>query len=127
MTDTTNDLTTTIDTYLEAYGEPDDARRAELVAAVWAEDGTLVDPPLDGSGHDGIAGMGAALQGLYPGHTFRRTSGIDAHHGVARYGWELVDPNGAAVLAGVDVARVDGRGKLANVTGFFGDLPAKDG
>jgi len=127
MTDTTNDLTTTIDTHLEAYGEPNDTRRAELVATVWAEDGTLVDPPLDGAAHEGIAGMGAALQGLYPGHTFRRTSGVDAHHGVARYAWELVDPAGAPVLAGVDVARVDDSGKLTNVTGFFGDLPAKDG
>lgn len=127
MTDTTNDLNATIDTYLEAYGEADDVRRAELVAAVWTDDGTLVDPPLEGAGHDGITGMGAALQGLYPGHTFRRTSGIDAHHGVARYAWELVDPAGVAVLAGIDIARVDDGGKLTNVTGFFGDLPAKDG
>ena len=31
-----NDITTTVDTHLEAYGETDPARRADLIAQVWA-------------------------------------------------------------------------------------------
>ena len=46
MTDTTT-LEATIDTYLEAYLEPDAERRARSIEQVWAPDGHLFDPPLD--------------------------------------------------------------------------------
>ena len=69
-----SDVTTTIDTYLEAYGEPGAERRQELIRKVWAADGHLIDPPLDARGHDGIDGgwRGAlaptvnAFLGFYP-------------------------------------------------------------
>jgi hypothetical protein len=121
-----SDLTTTIDTYLEAYGEADADRRIRLIEKVWAPEGRLIDPPIDGAGHDGISAMADAVLGQFPAHTFRRTSGIDAHHGIARYGWELVSADGTVTLAGSDVAEVDDDGRLVRVTGFFGDLPAKD-
>jgi hypothetical protein len=120
-----SDLEATIDTYLEAYGETDEQRRSELIAKVWTADGHLVDPPLDGKGHDGIAAMATAVVEQFPGHTFRRTSGIDAHHGFARYGWALVAGDGTVTLTGTDVAELAETGKLARVTGFFGDLPAR--
>jgi hypothetical protein len=120
------DLETTIDTYLEAYTESDAARRDELVSKVWITDGKLIDPPFDAHGHDAISAMADAVLGHYPGHTFRRTSGIDAHHGFARYGWALVAQDGSVAVAGVDVAEVTDDGKLARVTGFFGDLPERE-
>jgi hypothetical protein len=120
-----SDLEATIDTYLEAYGETDEQRRSELIAKVWAADGQLIDPPLDGKGHDGIAAMASALVGQFPGHVFRRTSGIDAHHGFARYGWALVAGDGTVTLTGTDVAELTDAGRLARVTGFFGDLPPR--
>src|SRR4051794_34951485 len=79
--DSVNDTTTTIDTYLAAWNEPDPARRAGLIEQVWAADGRLIDPPLAAEGHNGISDMAAALQGQFPGHRFRRASGIDEHHG----------------------------------------------
>ncbi len=118
-------LTTTIDTYLEAYSETDESRRTELIRRVFADDGQLIDPPLEAQGHDGINAMAAAVHGQFPGHRFRRSSEIDGHHGFARYGWELVDGSGAVTLAGMDVAEVGGDGRIVRVTGFFGDLPAK--
>lgn len=121
------DLVTTIDTYLEAYGEADEARRAQLVATVWDDDGQLIDPPLDARGHDAITAMGAAVVGQFPGHVFRRSTGIDAHHGFARYGWDLVAGDGTVTMTGVDVAEITESGRLARVTGFFGDLPAHEG
>ena len=60
----------------------------------------------------------------YAGHTFRRTTKVDAHHGYARYGWELVGPDGAVAVAGTDVARFAADGRLAQVVGFFGALDA---
>lgn len=118
-------LTTTIDTWLDAYGEPDETRRADLIAQVWAPAGTLADPPFEGTGHAEISGLVAAALQQFPGHRFRRTSGIDAHHGYARYSWELIGPDGQLAVGGLDVAQVDKDGKLVRVAGFFGDLPAR--
>ena len=121
-----NDLSTTIDTYLEAYGEPDGSRRIALIEQVWAPDGHLFDPPIDAAGHTDIDQMFATVQSQFAGHTFRRSTGIDAHHGIARYGWELVAGDGSVTLAGMDVAVVGDDGKLTRVAGFFGDLPPRD-
>lgn len=117
-------LTATVDLHLAAYGEPDPARRAELIAQAWSEDGVLLDPPLTGEGHDGLGAAADALLGQFPAHTFRRTTAVDEHHGVARYAWELVSPEGAVVLAGTDVVDVAADGRLQRVVGFFGDAPA---
>jgi hypothetical protein len=121
------DLSTTVDDYLAAWSEPDGDTRAALIARVWNADGRLVDPPLEGAGHDGIDGLAVALQTHYPGHRFRRTSGVDAHHDQFRFAWELVGPDGAVAIAGLDVGEVDGDGRLRRITGFFGDLPEADG
>jgi hypothetical protein len=123
-TSTSTDLEQTVDTYLAAYGEPDPARRAVLIAEAWAPDGRLIDPPLDGQGHGGIDAMFVAVQGMFAGHSFRRTTVVDAHHDRARYGWELVGPDGSVAVAGVDYAELDADGKLRTVTGFFGEPAA---
>ena len=125
MTDTALDtatLTQTIDTYLDAYGEADKARRDELIAQVWSADGRLLDPPLDGQGHAAISELTNVVHTHFPGHTFRRTTAVDSHHDVARYGWELVGPDGAVAVAGLDVAEFGTDGKIVRVLGFFGDL-----
>ena|SRR5215212_1595249 len=116
-----SDLTTLVDTHLAAYGEPDKETRDAAIAAVWAADGALVDPPLTGAGHAGISDLAAAVQSQFAGHTFRRASDVDAHHDVARYAWELVAPDGSVALSGLDVAVV-ADGRLQHVVGFFGDL-----
>jgi hypothetical protein len=115
-------ISTTIDTLFAMWNEPDADRRAQLVEAVWAEDGRLVDPPLDGSGHAGISDMVAAVQSQFPGHTFRRTTAIDTHHDTLRYGWDLVGPDGAVVATGLDVGVLADDGRLRRVNGFLGPL-----
>jgi hypothetical protein len=121
-----NDLTTTVDTYLSAYGEPDAARRAELIGRAWAADGRLVDPPLAAEGHAGISDMAAAVQEQFADHRFRRVSAIDGHHDQFRFAWELVGPDGTVAVSGLDVGELAGDGRLRRITGFFGDLPARD-
>ena len=124
MTDITLvDLESTVDTHLAGYCEPDAGRRLELLADGVGPDGQLIDPPFDGTGHDGIAEMVDAVLGHYPAHTFRRTSGVDAHHAFARYGWELVAPDGTVAVAGTDVVTLDADGRIAEIVGFFGELP----
>jgi hypothetical protein len=120
-----NDLTTTVDTYLSAWSETDPARRAELIEGVWAADGRLIDPPLAAEGHAGISDMASAMQSHFPGHRFRRASGIDAHHDQLRFAWELVGPDGTVTLAGLDVGELSADGRLRRIAGFFGELPVE--
>jgi hypothetical protein len=125
MTDTALDtaaLTNTIDTYLDAYGEADAVRRMQLIEQVWATNGRLLDPPLDGQGHTGISELTPMVHAHFPGHTFRRTTAVDAHHDVARYAWQLAGPDGTVAVAGLDVVEFDSDGKIVRVLGFFGDL-----
>ena len=123
---TASSVTATIDTYMDAYSESDSALRAELVARTFTSNGELIDPPIDGKGHAGITEMMGAVLGHYPDHRFRRTTGIDAHHNVARYGWELVGTAGAVALTGTDVAEFADDGAISRVVGFLGDLPPRD-
>ena len=119
-----NEPTATIDTYLAGYCEPDGAERAAYVNTAWNRDGRLVDPPLEVVGQDALNAVTDAVLAHYAGHRFRRTSGIDMHHGFARYAWELVASDGSVTLAGTDFAEFDDTGLLRRVVGFFGDLPA---
>jgi hypothetical protein len=117
------DVATTVDTYLSAYNETDEATRLALLSDAFAADGRLIDPPLTGEGRQGISDMMGAVHQQFPGHTFRRSSGIDEHHGLLRYGWELLGPDGGVVLAGMDLGELDANSQLVQVSGFFGPLP----
>ena len=126
MTETTT-LEATIDTYLEAYLEPDAERRARLIEQVWAPDGHLFDPPLDARATTAINEMfvdraGACSPGTRSGARAASTP-TTASPATA---WELVAGDGAVALAGMDVAVVGQDGRLTRVAGFFGDLPARD-
>jgi hypothetical protein len=52
-------------------------------------------------------------------------SAVDAHHAELRFGWELAAPDGAVVVAGIDIGELAPDGRLRRITGFFGELPAK--
>lgn len=116
------DLESTIDMHLAGYAEPDPERRLRLLTAAWTADGHLIDPPFDATGPDGVAALVDAVLGHYAGHTFRRTTVVDAHHDRARYGWELVGPDGPVAVAGTDVVTLDAEGRIVEIVGFFGDL-----
>jgi hypothetical protein len=124
MTNTTmNDTTTLIDDgYLAMWNETDAQRRRAIIDRTWTADGTYVDPLLEASGATALDGMVAGVHDQFPGHRFRRTSGIDVHHDRLRFGWELVAPDGSVTVAGVDVGQLTGE-RLQVITGFFGPLP----
>ncbi|HTN81148.1 MAG TPA: hypothetical protein VMK16_15835 [Acidimicrobiales bacterium] len=119
-----SDVTTVVDAWLEAYAEEDTDRRMKLIHQAWSPEGRLVDPPLEGVGHAGLSEAADLVNTHYAGHTFRRTTGIDAHHEFVRYGWELVGPDGSVAVAGTDIGELAADGRLLRVTGFFGDLTA---
>ena len=121
-TDTTTSITSTIDSHLEAYAMADADRRNSLVAANWSVDGELFDPPLEGRGHAEISALADVVVTHYAGHSFRRTTAVDAHHGFARYGWDLVAPDGTVAVSGIDIVQFDEAGKLLRIVGFFGPM-----
>jgi hypothetical protein len=120
-----SDITKTVDTYLAMWNEIDPARRGEHIERAWASDGRYVDPQLEAEGHTALNDMVAAVQARFPGHRFRRVSGIDNHHGQLRFAWELAAPSGSIVVAGIDVGELRSDGRLQRMTGFFGELPAR--
>jgi hypothetical protein len=119
-----NAITRLVDQHLAAYCHPDAAERLRLIGEVWHPQGRLVDPPLAASGHEGINDQAAMLLGQFPGHRFVRSTAVDEHHGFARYGWKLQDPQGRTTLEGVDVVSFDdGHERIVQVVGFFGAQP----
>jgi hypothetical protein len=122
--DHTTSITETIDSHLEAYAMSDAGRRNVLVAANWNADGELTDPPMTGRGFAEISNLADVVLTHYADHRFERTTAVDAHHGFARYGWNLVAPDGAIAVSGIDFVEFDDAGRLLRIVGFFGPLEA---
>src|SRR3954447_3935401 len=119
-----SDVTATVDTYLAMWNETDEGRRAVLIRTAWIDTGHYIDPLMEGRGHDGLSAMVDGVQAQFPGAEFRRTSGVDQHHGLIRFGWELVGTDGSLIAAGLDIGVVADDGRLDRIAGFLGDLPA---
>ena len=114
-----SDITTTIDDYIAAWNEGDEARRRDLVARTFSADAHYLDPLMESEGTNGIAAMIGAARRQYPGHRFELAAGPDAHHDRVRFSWRLTDGNGGHVVTGVDFATLDDAGRLRSVTGFL--------
>lgn len=132
MTDTTTPTATstgsdalvaTVDHYFAMWNATDEDTRRAAIASAWTEDGAYVDPLVQATGYDELVAMVAGVQEQFPGQTFRRTSGIDAHHGLVRFSWQLVADDGAVTVDGIDVGIVADDGRLSRIGGFFGPLP----
>ena len=109
-----------VDDYLASYCEHDASVRLATIRRIWSSEGRLVDPPLEGQGHEGISGQAATLLSQFPNHVFERSTAVDFHHGFARFGWVLRAPSGGVVLEGTDFMTLSADGRIAQVVGFFG-------
>ena len=119
-----SDLTGVVERYLESWNESDPRARRDAVAEVWATDGTYTDPLAEARGHEAIDALIAGAQGMFPGHVFRLAGDVDTHHGIARFGWELVPADGGQPLVvGFDVAVAAEGGRLRSVYGFLDKAP----
>jgi len=114
-----------VDGYLACWNTTDPMARDDVMRATWAENAHFVDPLFDVSGYAGLTQLFEAAQTQYPGSTFRQRGGLDAHHDLVRWGWEMLDAAGDVVIDGIDVAVVDTDGRITHLAGFFGyALPA---
>jgi SnoaL-like domain len=112
-------LTAVVDAYVASWNESDPTRRTALVEQAWTPEARYVDPLLDLTGHEQLGTLAPLLEQHYPGHSIKRTSDVDAHHGYARFSWELNAPDGAVVISGIDVCAVADDGRLNGIAGFF--------
>ncbi|MBT8197878.1 MAG: hypothetical protein HKO87_03410 [Acidimicrobiia bacterium] len=85
----------------------------------------FIDPSIVTWGIDEFEANVHAVHARVPGAEYRRTSGVDSHHGLYRYAWEI-RRDGELVLPGFDVSEVDEEGRVLRVLGFFGPLPERD-
>jgi hypothetical protein len=114
-----------VDAYTSAWNEPDvDARRA-LLEKGWADDGRYSDPSADVTGRDALIEhiSGFLSNPSMKGFSLSRTSAVDSHHHVLRFGWVLKNAEGAVVMEGIDFGVLDDDGRLQSITGFFGPMP----
>ncbi|MEU2868796.1 nuclear transport factor 2 family protein [Streptomyces olivoreticuli] len=115
---------TAVARYFEAWNATGADALAKAVAAAWAEDGSYTDPLAEVSGHDQVAAVIAGAHEQFPGFEFRPLGQVDGHHGVARFGWELVSlADGSAPVAGSDVLTLAEDGRIRSVLGFLDRVP----
>ncbi len=112
-----------VDRYFAMWNEPEAGRRRALIAATWTDGASYLDPLMEGQGHAGIDAMVQGVQEKFPGHRFRRTSEVDAHHDKLRFSWELASQDGAVLVKGIDFGTLDGS-RLASITGVLDQVPA---
>jgi SnoaL-like domain len=110
--------TTAIDSYVAAWNEPDDDRRAALLESALAADLWYRDPMLEADSRDAFNAVLAGVQQQLPGHVLTRTSDVDAHHDLVRFNWALGIPGQSPTFTGVDIVMFDGDGKLHRIVGF---------
>ena len=113
------------DHMLAAWNERDPAKVRSHLDRALAADVQFIDPSVETNGIDEFEANVHSVQARIPGADYSRTSGIDSHHRLYRYSWQI-SRNGEVVLPGFDVAEVDQDGKVTRVLGFFGPLPGAD-
>jgi len=114
-----------LDHMLAAWNERDPAKvRAHLDKAL-ALDVEFIDPSIETQGIDEFEANVHEVHARIPGADYSRTSGVDSHHRLHRYSWQI-SHDGEIVVPGFDVTEVDKDGKVVRVLGFFGPLPDDD-
>ena len=117
------DVTALIDRYCDVWNEPDPAGRAALLEAVWAPGASYTDPSVHAASGDELLAHIAKVRERRPGARVLRTSAVDAHHGLARFAWHVVQADGVALPDGLDVAFISADGsRIERIIGFFGPL-----
>ncbi len=110
---------------LAAWNERDPAEVRGHLDRALAPDVEFIDPSIETNGIDEFEANVHEVHGRIPGAVYERTSGVDSHHRLHRYSWQI-SRDGEVLLPGFDVTEVDDDGKVTRVLGFFGPLPERD-
>ena len=114
----------TIEAYMAAWNEPDEAKRRGILEKAWRKDATYTDPMAHAGGLDELVAVVSQFHKQMPGATIVRASGIDEHHGRLRFAWKLQMEDGTTRMEGIDIGQLAEDGRLQSIVGFFGPPPA---
>lgn len=114
-----------LDNYIKAWHEPDDAKRTELLSDTWVDEGTYTDPSAHVEGRDALVKHISRFLSnpQFKGFTLVRSSDIDFHHHTFRFEWEMKDAAGNTAIAGMDYGEFNDNGAITKIVGFFGPFP----
>jgi hypothetical protein len=116
-------LTRLIDSYCAAWSSQDAPQRRALLLPIWSDGGIYTDPTVHAAGAEELLAHIAGIQTKHPGARILRTSDVDFHHGIARFAWKFIMPDGSSFPEGLDIAFLDSsRKRISRVIGFFGPL-----
>ncbi len=111
-----------IDTYCAAWSVADPSSRQRTLDEIWAENATYTDPRAHLTGSEALCvHIGNILAGR-PGARIIRTSVLDFHHGLVRFGWRVVQADATLLPEGLDVAEISDDMRILRIIGFFGPL-----
>lgn len=114
-----NTPNTVAENYLALWNDPKDNSRRVLLEENWAADARYLDPLMSGDGQDEIATMIASARTQFASHVFTLRGTPDGHGRFVRFSWTLAAVDGAAVVGGTDIVRLDEAGRIAEVIGFL--------
>lgn len=111
-----------LDHMLSAWNESDPEQVRSHLERALSPDAEFIDPSIETRGIDEFEANVHHVHQQLPGARYERTSGVDSHHRLHRYNWQI-SQNGRVVMSGFDVTEVDDVGRVLRVLGFFGPLP----
>ena len=113
-----------IEKYDEAWNASNIDQRRQLLDAALTDDCEMVEPRGRFAGREAIIERISGFADRFPGARVDITTTVDEHNGFARYGWKILDSEGALLLDGIDFVERAADGRLCKVVMFFGTLPS---
>ena len=111
------------DAYIETWNETNADQRRSLLSRHWSPQASYVDPLMQGTGADQIAGLIEAVKTRFPGFRFQLLGTPNGHGAYVRLAWTLGAPGQEAPIEGSDVLEMQD-GRINRVIGFIDKAPA---
>ncbi len=113
-----------VDTYGSSWGEPDIAKRRQLLEQSLADDATYTDPQSHAEGPGALVELISGFQAQVSGAKIVATSAVDVHHEKFRFSWAMLAADGSTMMEGIDFGELAPDGRIQKIVGFFGPAPA---
>lgn len=117
------EISAVVQTYAQSWNETDEGVRSELLEVAWGDDAQYTDPTAHVRGRHELVRHIGGFQEQWPGARIEMSSGVDLHHRMLRFRWQMIGPDGTVTLEGMDFGEVGDDGRLQRIVGFFGPFP----
>jgi hypothetical protein len=111
-----------IERYCQAWNELDKEKRLAILKEIATLNVRYIDPTVEISGLEALNAHIDVILSRYPNSIIVRTTEIDRHHDVARFGWKKVLSDGSSFADSIDLVEFDSNQAISRIVGFFGPL-----